>query len=74
MSERGRCSTPRNQNMILGITSAKKDENYFPLFSIFTKYLSTRQEELISVFKRLQCIGSGYMFIYILFHYTGVSL
>lgn len=48
--------------------SAKKDENYFLLFSIFTKYLSARQEGLISVFKIFQCIGSGYMFIYILCH------
>lgn len=53
---------------------AKKDENCFPQFSIFAKHLSAGQEGLISVFKILQCIGSGYMFIYILCHYTGVSL
>lgn len=33
--------------------SAKKDKIYFVLFSIFTKYLSARQEGLISVFKIL---------------------
>lgn len=65
---------PESKTWFCVLHSAKKDENYFPLFSVFTKHLSARQEGLISLFKILQPIGSGYLLTYILCHYTGVSL
>lgn len=62
MPGQGEWCSPKNEHLVLGITYCIERLRFSSGFC-FQEHLSARQEGIISIFKKPQPVGSGYMFV-----------